>query len=65
MTFFFSIFANVSCLNGKGMGGWIWCKYCVYMYVNGKMIAVKTLPGMGKREIKKNSWGGKFKYDIL
>jgi hypothetical protein len=32
----------------KGMGGWIWYKYCVHMYVNGKMIPVETIPGMGK-----------------
>jgi hypothetical protein len=31
---------------GKGMGEWIWCKYCEHMYVNGKMIPVETTPGM-------------------
>jgi hypothetical protein len=30
-----------------GVGGWIWCKCCVYMYANAKMIAVKTIPGTG------------------
>jgi hypothetical protein len=25
----------------------IWCKYWVHMYVNGKMISVETIPGMG------------------
>jgi hypothetical protein len=24
----------------------VWCKYCVYMYVNGKMISVETVPEM-------------------
>jgi hypothetical protein len=26
----------------------MWYKYCVYMYVNAKMIPVETLPGMGE-----------------
>jgi hypothetical protein len=34
---------------GKGIGGQIWCKYCLHMYVNGKMIPVETIPGMGGR----------------
>jgi hypothetical protein len=25
----------------------MWCKYCVHRYVNGKMIPVETVPGMG------------------
>jgi hypothetical protein len=32
------------------------------MHVNGKMISVETVPGMGR--IKKNDGGGEFKYDI-
>jgi hypothetical protein len=32
---------------GKGVGVWIYCKYCVHMYVNGKMGPVETIPGMG------------------
>jgi hypothetical protein len=28
---------------------WIWCKYCVQMYVNGKMIPVETIPGVGDK----------------
>jgi hypothetical protein len=32
----------------KGKGGWIWCNCCVHMYVNGKMITVETIPGMGE-----------------
>jgi hypothetical protein len=31
----------------KGVGQWIWCKFCVHMYVKGKMILVETIPGMG------------------
>jgi hypothetical protein len=31
----------------KKVGAWIWCKYCVHMYVNGKMRPVETIPGMG------------------
>jgi hypothetical protein len=31
---------------GKGVGGWIWYKYCVHMYVNGKMRLIETIPGM-------------------
>jgi hypothetical protein len=26
---------------------WAWCKYCVHMYVNGKIVSVETIPGMG------------------
>jgi hypothetical protein len=33
---------------GKGVRGWILCKYYIYMSVNGKMRAVKTIPGMGE-----------------
>jgi hypothetical protein len=25
----------------------MWCKYCVHMYVNGKMRAVENIPGIG------------------
>jgi hypothetical protein len=25
----------------------MWCKYCVHMYVNGKMVPAETFPGMG------------------
>jgi hypothetical protein len=32
------------------------------MYVNEKMIAVKTIPGMGGG--KENDGGGEFNYDI-
>jgi hypothetical protein len=30
----------------------MWCKYCVYMYVNGKTTLVETIPGMGEGGIK-------------
>jgi hypothetical protein len=29
---------------GKRIGGWIWCKKWVHMYVNAKMIPVETIP---------------------
>jgi hypothetical protein len=32
---------------GKGIGGWIWYKYCIHMYVNRKLRPVETIPGMG------------------
>jgi hypothetical protein len=32
---------------GKCVGGRICCKYCVHMYVNGKMRPVETIPGLG------------------
>jgi hypothetical protein len=35
------------------------------MYVNGKMISVETIPGMGGGEMKENGGGGEFKYDIF
>jgi uncharacterized protein with ACT and thioredoxin-like domain len=36
---------------GNGERGWICCKYSVHMYVNGKMISVETIPGMGEEGI--------------
>jgi hypothetical protein len=35
------------------------------MYVNGKMIAVETVPEMGGGRIKENGGRGEFKYDIF
>jgi hypothetical protein len=35
------------------------------MYVNGKILPVETIPGMGVRRIKENSEEGEFKYDIF
>jgi hypothetical protein len=32
---------------GKGMEGWMYCKYYVHKYVNGKRRPVKTVPWMG------------------
>jgi hypothetical protein len=29
--------------------GLLWCKYCVLIYVNGKIIPVETIPGMEGR----------------
>jgi hypothetical protein len=36
---------------GKGVGGWIWCKYCIHMNVNGKTRPVETSKdgGMGDK----------------
>jgi hypothetical protein len=50
---------------GKGVGGKIMCKYCVHMYVNGKMMPVKLFQEWGERKIKENDGGGEFKYSIL
>jgi hypothetical protein len=33
---------------GKRHGKVTRCKYCVHMYVNGKMTPVKTIPEMGR-----------------
>jgi hypothetical protein len=35
------------------------------MYVNGKMIHVKTNPEIGGGGMKENDRGGEFNYDIL
>jgi hypothetical protein len=35
------------------------------MYVNGKMVSVETISAMIVGEIKENSGGGEFKYDIF
>jgi hypothetical protein len=31
---------------GEGVGGSVWYKYCVRIYVNGKMILIETVAGM-------------------
>jgi hypothetical protein len=36
-----------------------------YMYVNGKMRPVETIPRMGGGGIKENDGGGEFKCDIF
>jgi hypothetical protein len=43
---------------GNGEGGRIWCKYCVHMYVNGKMISVETISGMGGEGNEEKCWRG-------
>jgi hypothetical protein len=35
---------------GKGVRWWIWCKYYMHMYVNGKMRPAETIPGLGEGE---------------
>jgi hypothetical protein len=42
----------------KGVGGWIWCTYCVYMYVNGKMRPVDIITGIVGEGIKGEWWRG-------
>jgi hypothetical protein len=34
------------------------------MYINGKMILVKSIPVMGEEEDKGEWWRAEFKYDI-
>jgi hypothetical protein len=35
------------------------------MYVNGKMMSVETISGVGEESMKENSGGRAFKYDIF
>jgi transcription initiation factor IIF auxiliary subunit len=42
---------------GKDVGGGTWYKYCVHMYVNGKMRSVETIPGMVGLGVKNDGWG--------
>jgi hypothetical protein len=42
---------------GKGVRVWIWYRYCVHMYVNGK-IAVGTIPGIAAGENEGELWRG-------
>jgi hypothetical protein len=32
-------------------------KYCVHMYVNGKMVSIETIPGMGGGILEENGKG--------
>jgi hypothetical protein len=50
---------------GKEIGGWIWCKKCICIYVNGKSIHAETIPGIEGGGYKESSGGGEFKYDIF
>jgi hypothetical protein len=38
----------------------MWCKYCKHVYVNGNMISVEVIPGMGKGR-DEGERGGEFK----
>jgi hypothetical protein len=38
----------------KDEGVGIWCKYCVHMYINGKMVSVETITRM--RGVNKGEW---------
>jgi hypothetical protein len=42
---------------GKGAGGLIRCKYCVYMYVNRKMRPAETILGMVEKRINEDNEG--------
>jgi hypothetical protein len=50
---------------GKMCGRVNQCKYCVHIYVSGKMLHVENVPGMGEVGIKEKGGGGEFKYDIF
>jgi hypothetical protein len=41
-----------------GMKEWVWCKYFVHMYGNGKMIPVETVPRTGAGWDKGEWWRG-------
>jgi hypothetical protein len=47
------------------VGGQIWWKYYVHIYVNGEIGHIETIPGMGESKIKENDNGGEFNYDVL
>jgi hypothetical protein len=38
---------------------------CVHRYVNGRIISVETVPGMGGEGMRENGGEGDFKYDIF
>jgi hypothetical protein len=60
---------NRFCLRGgiqrKEVGGRIWWRYSVRMYVNRKMRPVETIPEMVGERIKENDGDVEFNYDIL
>jgi hypothetical protein len=41
---------------GEDVRGWLWCKYCLHMYENGKVTSVKTNNRV--RGDKKEWWKG-------
>jgi hypothetical protein len=45
--------------------GWTWCKKWVYVYVNAKMTAIQTSPGIREVWGEDISGGSEFKYDIF
>jgi hypothetical protein len=49
----------------KSVGGWKWYKYCVHIYVDGKMRPVETILWMGGEGIKESDGGNELKYDIF
>jgi hypothetical protein len=42
----------------KGIRVWIWWKYQVLVYENGKMRYAETIPGMGEGRDKEECWRG-------
>jgi hypothetical protein len=50
---------------GKGIEGWIWCKYCVHMCINAKMIPAESIPGVGARKNKGEWQRGWIHYGIF
>jgi hypothetical protein len=51
----------------EGGGGWkivkegeynIWCKYCIHLYTNGKMILIKMILGMRGGDDEEKWWRG-------
>jgi hypothetical protein len=54
---------------GEGGGERVWegeygANTYIYMYVNGKMRPVESIPGMGEWGIKENGEGDDFKYPL-
>jgi hypothetical protein len=41
---------------GKEVGRWIWCKKCVHMYLNAKMIPVQESVGNEIKEKRERGW---------
>jgi hypothetical protein len=46
-------------------GEFLWCKKCVHMYVNAKMVPVETILGIRSGGIKESPGRGEFKYEIF
>jgi hypothetical protein len=42
----------------KDVRRWVWCKYCVHMHINRKMIPIETIQGMGAGGDEGEWWRG-------